>query len=138
MMKGRNLRQRTLGEIGILTIIGILYLVLAVPALAQSADDFTVTLLGTGSPIPAPDRFGPSNLVEVGGQRLVFDLGRGCSIRLWQKQIPLGSIDAHFLTHLHSDHVNGLSDLWLSGWIQTAFGGRKKPFTIYGPPGTER
>ena len=97
-----------------------------------------VTLLGTGMPVPSPDRFGNSTLVEAGGQRLVFDMGRGATIRLWQKQISLGSIDAHFLTHLHSDHINGLSDLWLSGWIQTPFGGRKKPFLIYGPPGTEK
>ncbi len=97
----------------------------------------TVTLLGTGSPIPAPDRFGNSTLVEAAGLRLVFDFGRGAPIRLWQKQIPLGSINAHFLTHLHSDHVNGLPDLWLSGWIQTAFGSRKTPFVIFGPAGTE-
>ncbi len=98
--------------------------------------DFTVTLLGTGSPVPSPDRFGNSTLVEVGGQRLIFDLGRGATIRLFQQKIPFGTINAHFITHLHSDHVNGLSDLWLSGWIQTAFGGRKSPFVIYGPPGT--
>ena len=97
----------------------------------------TVTLLGTGSPIPAPDRFGNSTLVEAAGLRLVFDFGRGAPIRLWQLQIPLGSINAHFLTHLHSDHVNGLPDLWLSGWIQTAFGSRKTPFVIFGPAGTE-
>jgi ribonuclease Z len=97
----------------------------------------TVTLLGTGSPIPAPDRFGNSTLIEAGGLRLVFDFGRGAPIRLWQKQIPLGSINAHFLTHLHSDHVNGLPDLWLSGWIQTPFGSRKTPFVIFGPAGTE-
>jgi ribonuclease Z len=97
----------------------------------------TVTLLGTGSPIPAPDRFGNSTLVEAGGLRLVFDIGRGAPIRLWQKQIPLGTISAHFLTHLHSDHVNGLPDLWLSGWIQTAFGSRKTPFVIFGPAGTQ-
>jgi ribonuclease Z len=97
----------------------------------------TVTLLGTGSPIPAADRFGNSTLVEAAGLRLVFDIGRGAPIRLWQKQIPLGSINAHFLTHLHSDHVNGLPDLWLSGWIQTAFGSRKTPFVIFGPSGTE-
>ena len=98
----------------------------------------TVTLLGTGSPIPSADRFGPSTLVEVPGLRLVFDIGRGAPIRLWQKQIPLGSINAHFLTHLHSDHVNGLPDLWMSGWIQTPFGSRKTPFVIYGPSGTEQ
>ena len=98
----------------------------------------TVTLLGTGSPIPSVDRYGNSTLVEVPGLRLVFDLGRGAPIRLWQKQIPLGTINAHFLTHLHSDHVNGLPDLWMSGWIQTPFGGRKTPFVIYGPSGTEK
>jgi|GEM_PF-403883 len=97
----------------------------------------TVTLLGTGSPIPAADRFGNSTLIEAAGLRLVFDIGRGAPIRLWQKQIPLGTINAHFLTHLHSDHVNGLPDLWLSGWIQTPFGSRKSPFVIYGPAGTE-
>ncbi len=97
----------------------------------------TVTLLGTGSPIPSPDRFGPSTLIEAAGLRLVFDVGRGAPIRLWQKQIALGSINAHFLTHLHSDHVNGLPDLWMSGWIQTAFGSRKTPFVIYGPEGTQ-
>jgi len=96
-----------------------------------------VTLLGTGSPIPSADRFGNSTLVEAAGLRLVFDIGRGAPIRLWQKQIPLGSINVHFLTHLHSDHVNGLPDLWLSGWIQTPFGSRKTPFVIYGPAGTE-
>jgi ribonuclease Z len=77
-------------------------------------------------------------LIEAGGQKLVFDLGRGCTIRLWQKNISLGSIDAHFLTHLHSDHINGLPDIYLSGWIQTPFGGRKSPFVIYGPPGTQK
>jgi ribonuclease Z len=102
-----------------------------------SSGAMTVTLLGTGSPIPSADRFGNSTLVEVPGLRLVFDLGRGAPIRLWQKQIPLGTINAHFLTHLHSDHVNGLPDLWMSGWIQTPFGSRKTPFLIYGPAGTE-
>src|SRR6187399_3060722 len=80
---------------------------------AGADGSMTVTLLGTGSPIPSLERFGPSTLVEAAGLRLVFDLGRGAPIRLWQKQIPLGSINAHFLTHLHSDHVNGLPDLWM-------------------------
>jgi ribonuclease Z len=138
MMKAGNLHKMTSDGIRTFAILIALCLPLFIPASAQSADDFSVILLGTGMPVPSPDRFGNSTLVEAGGQRLVFDMGRGASIRLWQKQISLGSIDAHFLTHLHSDHINGLSDLWLSGWIQTPFGGRKKPFLIYGPPGTEK
>lgn len=120
-----------------LTLVACVF-ALAMAAPALSADNsMSVTLIGTGSPIPSPQRFGNSTLVEAGGQRLLFDMGRGNTIRLWQKQIPLGSINAHFLTHLHSDHVNGLSDLWLSGWIQTPFGRRQTPFVIYGPSGTE-
>jgi ribonuclease Z len=138
MMKATNLRERTFRGITTLAVLGVFCIALAVPTLVLSADDFTVTLLGTGNPIPSPERFGNSTLIEAGGQRLVFDMGRGVTIRLWQKQIPLGTITAHFLTHLHSDHVNGLSDLWLSGWIQTPFGGRKTPFIIYGPAGTEK
>ncbi|HMC26137.1 MAG TPA: MBL fold metallo-hydrolase, partial [Candidatus Udaeobacter sp.] len=37
-----------------------------------------------------------------------------------------------FLTHLHSDHVVGIPDLWLSGWLL----GRSKPLPIWGPQGT--
>ena len=42
-----------------------------------------------------------------------------------------------FLTHLHSDHVNGLSDLWLTGWTFPAGNRRTVPFEVYGPTGTE-
>ena len=44
---------------------------------AGSAQDIKVTLLGTGTPVPAMNRFGPSILVEAGGQTFLFDAGRG-------------------------------------------------------------
>src|SRR5437867_4980197 len=95
-----------------------------------------VTLLGTGSPRPLVDRFGPSVLVEAGSERLLIDCGRGAPQRLWQLNIPLREITAVFLTHLHSDHVMGVPDLWLTGWLATPFGRRTEPFRISGPPGT--
>lgn len=99
---------------------------------------FKVTLLGTGTPVPSATRFGYSTLVEVGGQKLIFDFGRGLTIRLAQVNVSLGSIDAHFLTHFHSDHVNGLPDLWLTGWLRPPYGSRQTPFVIYGPTGLKR
>jgi ribonuclease Z len=93
-------------------------------------------LLGTGSPRPLVDRFGPSTLVEAGSERLLIDCGRGAPQRLWQLNIPLRDITAVFLTHLHSDHVMGVPDLWLSGWLATPFGGRSEPVRVYGPAGT--
>ena len=100
------------------------------------AQDFRVTLLGTGSPNPLPDRFGPATLVEAGSEKLLFDVGRGATIRLAQIKVPMGAITATFLTHFHSDHVNGLPDLWLTGWIDRPYGARRGPFRIIGPTGT--
>jgi ribonuclease Z len=96
-----------------------------------------VTLLGTASPTPRPDRFGPSTLVEAGGQKLLFDAGRGVPIRLWQLKVPMGRIDALFITHYHSDHVSGIPDLWLTGWLPPPFGRRTTPFRVFGPPGAK-
>jgi ribonuclease Z len=107
--------------------------------LAQSVPTdaaFRVTLLGTGTPDLSVERFGPSILVEAGNQKLVFDVGRGATIRLDQAGVRLSDVTAVFLTHLHSDHVNGLSDLWLTGWLPVGGPGRKTPFRIFGPVGT--
>ncbi len=99
--------------------------------------DFQVTLLGTGDPIPRVDRFGPATLVEVNNQKLLFDVGRGATQRLVQLNIPLRDVDGVFLTHFHSDHVNGLADLWMTGWIPPWFGRRSEPFEVWGPVGTK-
>jgi ribonuclease Z len=99
------------------------------------ASDFKVTLLGTGVPTPRPDRFGPSTLIEAGDQKLLIDAGRGATIRLYQVGVPLGRIDALLLTHFHSDHTAGIPDLWLTGWLQSHFAARTKPFHVIGPAG---
>ena len=106
-----------------------------VPA-AAAPDEFRVTLLGTGSPAPVMRRFGPGVLVEAGGKKLLIDSGRGTTQRLFQAGVPLGKVDALFITHLHSDHVVGIPDLWLTGWLQVPYGSRKGAFRVYGPKGT--
>lgn len=102
------------------------------------AQTFKVTLLGTGTPIPIAERFGPSTLVEAGSEKLLFDCGRGVPIRLTQLHIPMREVTAVFLTHLHSDHVVGFPDLWLTGWLPNpAFAHRTEPMRVYGPVGTK-
>lgn len=97
---------------------------------------FRVTLLGTGVPIPRPDRFGPSTLIEAGEQTVLIDAGRGATMRLFELGVPIGRINALLLTHFHSDHTVGIPDLWLTGWLSSHFAARKGPFHVIGPVGT--
>lgn len=102
----------------------------------DSGENLRVTILGSGNPIPAIDRFGPSTLIEAGNQKVIVDVGRGATQRLWQLGIPIGKINAVFLTHLHSDHTVGLPDIMLTGWLPPIFGQRKTPLELYGPERT--
>lgn len=102
------------------------------------ASDFRVTLLGTGVPIPRPDRFGPSTLIEAGDHVVLIDAGRGATMRLFELGVPIGRIDALLLTHFHSDHTVGIPDLWLTGWLSSYFANRRRPFSVIGPIGTQR
>lgn len=99
------------------------------------AQEIKVTLLGTGAPAPVMNRFGPSILVEAGDQKLIFDVGRGTYQRLEQIKIKYKDVQGVFLTHLHSDHLAGFPDLWLTGWH---FGNRDTPLKVWGPKGTEK
>lgn len=101
-----------------------------------SAQTIKITLLGTGTPQPSLDRFGAATLIEAGGNYFLFDCGRGATQRLWQQKVPIGKVNNLFLTHLHSDHVVGIPDLWLIGLMPGTFGNRKKSFDVWGPAGT--
>ncbi|MGL3108791.1 MBL fold metallo-hydrolase [Bradyrhizobium sp. BR 1432] len=94
-------------------------LVLLALSTSASAEPMKVTLLGTGVPTPRPTSFSASTLVEAGNEKLLFDLGRGSTMQLYKLKIPLGAITANFITHLHSDHLVGLPDMWLTGWLAT-------------------
>ena len=98
-------------------------------------DGLRITLLGTGGgPLVNLRQFGASTLVEAGGKRLLFDCGRGATIRLVEAGIPIGAVGRLFLTHLHSDHVMQIPDLLLAGWVGST--GRRAPLEVWGPDGT--
>jgi ribonuclease Z len=113
--------------------------ILFVPVAARSQNGpFRAVLLGTGTPVASTVRLGPSTLIEAGVEKLVFDVGRDVIVRLDQVGIPYAALSGILLTHLHSDHVSGLPDLWLTG----RFGPAGKPvregaLDVWGPVGTD-
>jgi len=93
-----------------------------------------ITLLGTGSPIPHPARAGSATLVTADGLTLLVDCGRGVLLRLTAAGLFPPALDAVFLTHLHSDHINDLNDVVTTRWIMSP---GPNPLKLYGPPGTQ-
>jgi ribonuclease Z len=94
-----------------------------------------ITLLGTGSPIPDPNRAGPSTLVRADGQVFLVDCGRGVLQRAAAVGVGAAGLSALLLTHLHSDHIADLGDLLITRWVST-FVPDPQPLPIIGPPGT--
>jgi ribonuclease Z len=93
----------------------------------------TVTLLGTGNPIPDPSRAGPATLVRGGGTALLVDCGRGVLQRLAAAGLFPTMLDAVLLTHLHSDHICDVGDVITTHWVMS-----QEPATLHvvGPAGT--
>jgi ribonuclease Z len=96
-----------------------------------------LTLLGTGSPLPSPDRAGPATLVQpAGGGAILADCGRGVVMRLAGAGVLPAQLWAVLLTHLHSDHLTDLNDVVTTHWVMSPSGAAPVPLRVVGPPGT--
>jgi len=93
-----------------------------------------LALCGTGSPLPDPSRAGPCNAIIAGGKVFLVDAGEGASGNLARMGIPAGRIEAIFLTHFHSDHIDGLGSTLMQRWIG---GAHQTPTPVYAPEGVE-
>jgi ribonuclease BN (tRNA processing enzyme) len=123
--------------------VGMILVVLACTGLSLAQNDAApttqVVLLGTGTPLPDPERAGPSTAIVVNGTPYLVDAGTGLVRRAAAARdkgvLALRPVNLKiaFLTHLHSDHTLGLPDLMITPWIM----GRKEPLELYGPPGTQ-
>jgi ribonuclease Z len=93
-----------------------------------------VVTLGTGSPLPDPNRAGPATLVRAGGRDFLFDCGRGVLMRAASARSGPAAFAAVFLTHLHSDHTTDLNDIITTRWVASP---GPSPLPVVGPPGTQ-
>src|SRR5579859_1078248 len=106
----------------------------------QATPRTRVVLLGTGTPVPDPDRSGPATVIAVDDRAYLVDFGPGVVRRAEAAAMTRGitaarpgNLKVAFVTHLHSDHTAGYSDLILTGWTS----GRAVPLEVYGPSGLQ-
>jgi ribonuclease Z len=93
----------------------------------------SAVLLGTGNPLPDPNRAGAATLIKAGARRFLVDAGRGVCMRLAAAGTLPVVLESVLLTHLHSDHICDLNDIITTHWIMS---GRPTPLKVFGPAGT--
>jgi ribonuclease Z len=103
--------------------------------LAALPDGLHVGLCGAGSPFPDDKRSGPCTAVVAGRRLFIVDAGSGAGRNIARMRLNAGQIEAVFLTHYHSDHIDGLGELMLQRWIQRT---ARQPVPVYGPAGLEK
>ncbi len=129
---------------GFLLLVALLAVNLTAFAAELEPSEITqVVLLGTGTPNVDPERSGPAVAIVVNGTPYLVDFGPGVVRRAaamsptWggtMEALETQNLKHAFLTHLHSDHTAGLSDLILSPWVM----GRDAPLELYGPEGVAK
>ncbi|WP_420439859.1 MBL fold metallo-hydrolase [Candidatus Palauibacter sp.] len=99
--------------------------------LADLPDGLHVMLCGAGSPLPDINRSGPCVAVQAGEHLYLFDAGTNGARNLGRFFVDAGRVEAVFLTHAHSDHIDGLGELGMLRWLN---GGSDRPLPVHGPP----
>ena len=95
-----------------------------------------VTVLGAGTAIPATDRSPSGIYVQIGREHVILDAGAGTLQRLQRIGVTFLDLDRIFLTHFHPDHCLDLVSILFA--MRIPHPARRKPLTIYGPPGLRR
>ena len=93
-----------------------------------------LTILGSGTCVPTPQRSCSGYLLQLDGQHILFDIGFGALRRMAEADLPYQDIDLVFISHTHPDHVADLVPLLMALKYHTEFK-RTKKLTVIGPPG---
>ena len=101
-----------------------------------------LVVLGSGNLNPHPERSDSAYAVIVDDTPYLVDFGSGVIRRIaalspnWGGSVDgmnVTKLEHAFLTHIHSDHTAGLSDLLLTPWVM----GRENKLNLFGPAGLE-
>jgi ribonuclease Z len=101
----------------------------------ELGDGLHLALCGAGGPLPAPKASGPCVAVIAGKRLFVVDVGTDSPRNLGRMGYQAGTVEAVFLTHFHSDHIDGLGELATIRW---AGGDNDAPLPVHGPEGVEK
>jgi ribonuclease Z len=93
----------------------------------------SVVFLGTAGGVPTPHRSLPAIAIQRKNEVILFDCGEGLQRQMIKAGVSFHRKTKVFITHMHGDHVLGLSGLFQTMSLMN----REKKLEVYGPPGIE-
>ena len=94
---------------------------------------FELTILGSGSATPTPERYPSAQFLVFADHHILIDCGEGAQVQMMRYGVKMFRLDLVFISHLHPDHFLGLPGLISSLSLK----GRKEPLDIYCPKGLQ-
>jgi ribonuclease BN (tRNA processing enzyme) len=97
-----------------------------------------LTVLGSGTSVPHPDRASSAHWLQTSSGSLLLDISADAAHRMAQERLDWPNLDVIWVSHFHLDHLGGLpAFLFGSKWApQTQ--DRTKPLRVFGPEGLKR
>ena len=68
-----------------------------------------LTILGSGTSVPHPQRTSPANWLETSKGTVLLDCGSDAPHRMAEEQLDWPNLDAIWISHFHLDHIGGLT-----------------------------
>ena len=97
-----------------------------------------LTILGSGTSVPHPERASPAHWLETNSGTLLLDVSADAPHRLAQEARDWPNLDAIWTSHFHLDHLGGLPPLLFGMRWAPQTQSRTKPLRIFGPEGLRR
>ncbi len=97
-----------------------------------------LTILGSGTSVPHPERASAGHWLETTSGTLLLDVSADAPRRMAQEGLDWSNLDAIWISHLHLDHVGGLTPFLFSLKWAPQTQDRTKPLRIFGPDGLRK
>ncbi|MFP6656274.1 MAG: MBL fold metallo-hydrolase [Myxococcota bacterium] len=107
---------------------------MAADPIGELPDGLHVTLCGAGGPLADTERSGPCLAIVAGRSLYLVDAGSGAARNLIKVGYQPFQVEGVFLTHFHSDHIDGLGELGMLRWVARS---HSQPLPLYGPEGID-
>jgi ribonuclease BN (tRNA processing enzyme) len=96
-----------------------------------------LTVLGSGTSVPHPQRSSSAFWLQTLGGTLLLDCSASSIHRIAQEGFDWTNLDAIWISHFHLDHFGGLPSLLFGTKHAPSTQSRRKPLAIFGGKGLE-